>query len=312
MKVHILLILCGTLASGYLAQAADENSSSNAVFKYRDQMNIRDLIVNVQDIEGSKRYLQNEYAKKEGLSARQAEALFGATGALDCGNGHGSGNLVVKNDILVTSAHILWDPDTCEPVEPAEGCVFMTIVDGKETQFAVKSLISTGFKCPDRHPAPNDDWAIFKLSKPAPKKIKPYVIGDALKMQKDDPVLAVNGGNADMFEKSTRTGKNRMAKTFAACNWGVPIDRVIATNCSATFGSSGSALLNSQREFVGLADNSTEDKDHLRAAITESINNHTPLKPSSCKYDPLSCATGYVPVQDDFKKALEATTSDDL
>lgn len=238
--------------------------------------------------------------KKEGLTSNQAEAMFGATGALRCGEETASGNVVGKRDVLAVSAHAFWNPETCQQVARPEDCTFMTIVDGREISLKIGGILATGFQCPNI-PGPEDDWVVLSLKEEVPRKIEPYSVGE---ISEGERVLAVNGANADFFEKSPNTGKARYAKSFADCVYDQPVNRMLATDCSSSFGSSGSALLNSRRELVAINCSGTENEKDLLNALGKK-----PFKANSCQYDMLKCASYYVEVKGAFKKALEDAAS---
>lgn len=262
------------------------------------------------EIEGSERLLTPDYQQKTGLTRKQVEAQFGASGRVQCGEITASAELIT-NEIIVTTAHLFWwgDHDTrrnsqpfCDVKYRPDECTFTTIINGRLANFPLASIVAAGFQCPLR-PATKDHWAIIRLKRPVPANIRPYKIGDAALMKLGEPVLAVNGANGDMTEPKPGTKERQFAKSFGECRWGPVRNDIVVTGCSAAPSSSGSAILNTEKEIVGIAVKSTESQEGLARRVKQSweTGNFEVLR---CSFDPQTCATFYIPVVGEFRQAL--------
>lgn len=275
---------------------------------------------NVLDIIGSERMSSEAYAAAEGLPLGEVVKRFSATGVIGCSkdrNDTDSSAVLVGEDRIALNGHALFFTDedirreeglgkvtheVCKPRFPIKSCNFTVRIEGKETRFALDRIVASGFDCPTRSPHGPNDWAIVKLVKAVPETVRPYGIGDASKLKVGDPVLGVNGFSGDM---DGPWRKGAFLLTFSKCQWGTRVNRLNSNNCSGSYGSSGSALLDRDDELVGLHVNGTDDVK----VLLENRKADGSFVIQTCKYDALTCASRHIPVDGEFRKALLAAST---
>ena len=114
-----------------------------------------------------------EFAAATGQRAEDVQKKYSATGTLICSGREGSAQVTLKDNIITTAAHTLFDSVTCVQKSAPSDCVFMLRGSGGDLQkIKVKELKATGYKCP-AVPTPDLDWAVLSLETPA-KNVSPY------------------------------------------------------------------------------------------------------------------------------------------
>ncbi len=156
------------------------------------------------------RMTESEYALKHGIAIEEVRKKYGATGQFLCysssGETQGTANVTVKNNIITTSAHLLFDRKTCKTLNSPQNCkiVLSSNSEGKpvKQEIRVESLIESGFDCGSgRKPNPTYDWAILKLAANADTNAYSLPTDeDILNLKRGvTAVTAVQGQQVDFF-----------------------------------------------------------------------------------------------------------------
>lgn len=127
-------------------------------------------------IDREKRMSWEDYAKSIGKTTEEVYKKFSATGLIICGHEGATANVVLRNDVVLTVAHMFYD-EKCQPIiDDFSKCYFRTRpLPGQKAKYIdldVNSMIF-GEKCSLNA---SFDWVALKLKQPVPD-VKPYRIG---------------------------------------------------------------------------------------------------------------------------------------
>jgi hypothetical protein len=144
-----------------------------------------------------------DFAASVGESKQTIHDRYAATGTLTCETYQGTAEIVLKNDTIVTAAHMFFFGTTCNVRGSAEKCVFSyTTFDGTSRTIKVKKMFDAGFKCrgiPKSDgadlPDPKSDWAVLKLESSV-DEVTPY-------QAESEPVIPVAGDFLRAIKKAT-------------------------------------------------------------------------------------------------------------
>ena len=186
-----------------------------------------------------------------------------------CGGFVSTANVVYGNDVILLPAHAL-DDENCELLGAArDGSCHLTDHDGSTYAIDVKSVISgvelykaANKECrfverPDDPAMDAADWAVVRLTEPL-KGVRPYDLR-ALPLSDEGMALTLVASRAANLPASPDE------MNFQACRWmstkivGGSI-QFFKTNCDGGRGMSGGALVNDNRQIVGI---------HIRSVPTD-------------------------------------------
>jgi hypothetical protein len=236
----------------------------------------RDVIKDVS-IVGEKdiRYEISVFAQRVGKTELGVREEFIATVRIHCDNRVATANLVLKDNVMVTNAHIFYKDATsgdCTPIfRKNDKCFIAPIVseleEGPQYQLDLPTL-NVGTKCPNNAER-SLDWAVVKLK----NRVLPVVIGKkTIKMQ---PYALYNYSCTNTLVhrqllQVAADGKLNASGQYVAniCQgviqaiWAEGGAQAIGTDCSHKPGNSGAANLISEKndvtgqfenQFAGLA-----------------------------------------------------------
>jgi hypothetical protein len=222
------------------------------------------------------RYAIPVFAKQVGKTELAVREEFIATVRIHCDNRVATANIVLKDNVIVTGAHIFYkdaESGKCNPIlRKNKKCFIAPIIseseEGPQYQLDLPTL-KVGTKCPNNAER-SLDWAVVKLKKRVlpvtigNKKIKivPYPLyNDSINMLAHKPFLqvAADGLAEDKSIANICQGiiQNVVVETGA---------RALATDCSNKPGNTGAANLVSEKnevtgqienQFAGLVANGT-------------------------------------------------------
>jgi len=103
-----------------------------------------------------------EYAKKKKLLVKEAEEMFAATGKFNCPWVVATANLIVKNDIIVTNAHVFLNRKGQRKGNLSQ-CRFIAKSGHKENKFRISSEYLAGHSKSEVRSKSAQDWIVFRL-----------------------------------------------------------------------------------------------------------------------------------------------------
>jgi hypothetical protein len=264
-----------------------------------------------------------DFAASVGESKQTIHDRYAATGIIFCGNADATAEVIVKNDTIVTAAHVFYFGNGCNPRGPADKCVFSyTKSDGASRTIKVMKMLEQGYKCPGT-PDPTTDWAVLNLESPAdgvtPYRVESKTLQKALaptgfepyqvkpNPPKGFPVVFV-AHSADFFIKGK--SKNVYPKHFEKCEvknvyseWGSD-PTYYKTDCDGAEGSSGGGIVDGNHDnpiLMGINAANGETDKQLHQAIDSGI-------PNKGEYNEHSWANEFIPVAGDFLRAIKRAT----
>lgn len=257
------------------------------------------LIEKTMQVDDADRRTEEQYASESNMTLEEVQAKFGASGSIVCRNTTGSGQLTVKNNIATTSAHLFFDPKTCNVVNEPSDCQ-LELGRGKQKQILqIDKVIADGFNCP---PATQDadDWAVVKL-KTSAVGVKPYRLpfNSRYPVGSDQSLILAATGALDFAPQgpSTRSIANCLSKHTKSFAGSISL---FSTNCDAGAGFSGGAYLVDGvdgPELVGIVVGGNETLQQEKAAVRKGKVNKGP-------YEINTWGTYGVPVANSFYEAL--------
>lgn len=185
-----------------------------------------------------------EFGAAHGLTAQQVATRFGATGVVRCGGAVGTAQLVGSTGVIVTAAHVLFEPGGGSRAKGG-GCTFDIVVGGKRT---VVPILASEVVCGATEPYGNPairDWAVAPLQKPV-AGARPYTLASPIGLP-SRIVLAAAARSGGEENHSLELCSAR--KVTATSPSGV---REVAIDCDAEGGASGAALLTESGGFAGV------------------------------------------------------------
>jgi hypothetical protein len=171
---------------------------------------------------------------RRGSPYANSHTHVGATGLVRCGNTVGTAQLVLRHDIIVTAAHVLFGTS-------GGNCVFMPRMGLGEPIPVDSRTIRTGSRTPLSQAA-TSDWAVARLSEPV-VDATPYVLAGASL----GPVTLCAAGNGGPTQFGAETCAVRSVLKTAAD--GV---RELAIDCSGSPGGSGGAIIGRNGGIAGI------------------------------------------------------------
>jgi hypothetical protein len=248
-----------------------------------------------------------DFAASVGESRQTIHDRYAATGTITCGNYEGTAEVTVKNDTIVTVAHMFYSGFTCNTGDSvsADRCVFSyTNSDGTLSTKKVKKKFDDGYKCPGT-PDPKQDWAVLKLESPA-DGVTPYQVesGSVRGLKNGSSVVFV-AHSKDWFSKSS-SNRKIYPRHFQMCEvknaYSVWEPVYYKTNCDGAEYSSGGGILDGNHAtpiLMGVNTANWETDKQLQQAIDSGV-------PSKGEYNENSWTNAFTPVAGDFLRAIEA------
>jgi hypothetical protein len=180
------------------------------------------------------------FARGAGLEPEELRARYGASGLVRCGDAVGSGQLTLRNDLITTAAHVLFDKSGRLR---SSSCSFEPLfAQGLKVDIDLRT-IRTGSSMPYAEPATRD-WAIVRLTAPI-EQARPYSLGGATSGAL--PIFMCAGGNgAGGVWGAERCSTREVTKT---ADDGI---REITIDCSADHGASGAALVSDHNDMIAI------------------------------------------------------------
>jgi hypothetical protein len=180
------------------------------------------------------------FAMRAGVDRDELRGRYGASGLIRCGDAVGSGQLTLRNDLITTAAHVLFDKSgklrsaTCS-FEPL-------FAQGLKVDLDIHT-IQTGSSIPYAEPATRD-WAIVRLTAPV-ERAQPYSLGGANLGAL--PIFMCAGGNGGGDTWGAERCSTREVTKVA--DDGI---REITIDCSADHGASGAALVSEGNDMIAI------------------------------------------------------------
>ncbi|MGZ3722203.1 MAG: hypothetical protein ACXVA9_04685, partial [Bdellovibrionales bacterium] len=118
------------------------------VSQFRDAGDFRDYMHEVAIFgKVEHRKTVTEFATATGQDPNVVDQKYSATGDLSCAGKGGTAQVTIKNNLITTSAHALFNPKTCVPIASPSGCTFtLKNIKGDVQKIKVKELLATGIK----------------------------------------------------------------------------------------------------------------------------------------------------------------------
>lgn len=180
------------------------------------------------------------FAINAGMDREELRGRHGASGLVRCGDAVGSGQLTLRNDLITTAAHVLFDKSG---QLRSASCSFEPLfAQGLKVDLDLHA-IRTGSSTPYAEPATRD-WAIVRLSAPI-ESARPYSLGGVSSGVL--PIFMCAGGNGGGGIWGAERCSTREVTKVA--DDGI---REIAIDCSADHGASGAALVSDGNNMVAI------------------------------------------------------------
>jgi len=199
-----------------------------------------------------------QYAEDRQLSVASVDQMFAASGQLNCPWITATANLVVKNNVVVTNAHVLLDRKGRQKGKLSK-CKFVTKVNGKKYIVRLSNDYAAGHSKSEPRKLSAQDWMVVRLAKNVPN-VTPYPI-----IYPKNPMAPLNQGTSkkvwDVIVIAARHGdwpkqngrKLKDIKSIGECKvrditWpGINLThkgvRALRSDCDSGPGSSGGAYL---------------------------------------------------------------------
>ncbi len=225
------------------------------------------------------RRTEEAYARENGMTQAEVEKRYAATGMLKCGPARLTANLVLTNNLILTSAHAFFDQKTCRKISNPKSCKFFVRNAIGTREFKIKGLESIGSNCPNNFEK-TDDWAILRLTEDV-AGVTPYSIDGKPSGAIDDnqKVVSINAVNLDLYTSGRK--ENDETKTIGNCTArkvyrtdGDPI--YFSSDCDNSPGGSGGAILRTSDSIpvlTGITRGSTESEDQVKAGKKRGVAN---------------------------------------
>lgn len=200
-------------------------------------------------------WLTPEAGEKLGLSSAEVLRIQDSTGFIACRGSIGSAALVYDNQHVVTAIHVVFDHTT---QKFRERCAFYAH-DPMKRYIPHPIIITQGSYragTTDVHRNPEQDWAIFKLTR-AVARGEPFAIGDARAWRVGGPIIAISSVQSDKPAPQSRENPGLpLAHRCTIRELGVRIDqRLFRSDCDVEQGGSGGislARVNGQLVMAGI------------------------------------------------------------
>jgi hypothetical protein len=199
---------------------------------------------------------------RRGSPYSNSHTHVGATGLVRCGNRVGTAQLVLRRDVIVTAAHVLFGSSG----EHGD-CVFLPRMGSGQPIAIDTATIKAGSRTPLSEAATRD-WAVARLAAPV-ATATPYVLGAQTSQLGTVTLCAAGNGAPTQFGAETCAVRG-VIKTADGV-------RELAIDCSGSPGGSGGAIIGQNGEVTGIyvGDRSSSpseaqpfSKTHYNFAIT--------------------------------------------
>lgn len=247
------------------------------------------------------RRTEEQFAQENGMTVPEVQKRYAATGKLICAQSQLTANLVLVNNLIVTSAHAFFNFDTCAKNNDPKSCKFVVQIGNKTIESKVDNLEAIGYRCPGKL-SRADDWAVLRLSNGI-EGVDPYSVNANASIDDDQKVTSVNGINRDFYVGNRRMGDH--VKSIGKCaahkvyrDNGDPI--YFSSDCDGSSGSSGAAILKDSGKtpvLLGVTSNSKETAEQQSSALRRGRSN-------SGDFDETRWAAYHIPVRGDFLGAV--------
>jgi hypothetical protein len=175
---------------------------------------------------------------RRGSPYSNSQTHVGATGLVRCGNTVGTAQLVLRQDIIVTAAHVLFGSSGGH-----RDCMFLPRMGLGQPVAIETATIKAGSHAPLSEAATRD-WAVARLAAPI-TAATPYVLAAQGAQPGTVTLCAAGSGGPTQFGAET-CAVRRVIKTAAD---GI---RELAIDCSGNPGGSGAALLSQNGAVAGI------------------------------------------------------------
>jgi len=283
------------------------------------------------------RLTEEQYAETNRLPLDKVKRLYAATGDFFCKGPQGKvrvgiASLVVKKDVAVTAAHIVYENLDCSKKADLNQCRFRVEVNGKIQELRVAEIIVAGQKCSqDQQPKKiakcslrkevassefdgikeGKDWMALCLDHPV-EGVEPYRIDpDLSPLELNNQRVISVAKSLDFIRKGKFDWRDlaNHPKHIGYCtvreiyDWGA----FGADDCDGSHGSSGGAILkrvtdlndsNKAPIFVGIRSQMGETEKEAEKAARKRIMTHV-------KHNTLKLNSVFIPVQGEFLETLK-------
>ena len=230
-----------------------------------------------------------DYAAQHAMETSAARQRFGASGRIMCPFGEASAFLVERNDIVVTARHVLFPEKQMHPYAgrmSIHRCGFELSDGATSVWYAVDVGSFTFLDEKQRSVQDRFDWVVMKLETRA-EHVTPYRLPDRPPAVGDDiQMVTIRQDGLAHQDWNERLIANCSIRGIEAIDG--KTGSGIRSDCSASFGASGAALLRDGAEgleVVGIASSAT---------------------PSCPRFDLRSCFSFAVGMYDDVRKAVRS------
>jgi hypothetical protein len=254
------------------------------------------------------RRTEEAYARENGMSVAEVQKRYAANGRLICDKAILNANLVLVNDLIVTSAHAFSSSEYCKKRSTPKNCSFEARLGAVKIRIGVSRLESIGFRCEKTSTEKQsmvDDWAVLRLKNEL-KGIVPFSISNGESMKGNSTVTAVSSINVDFFPNGKQA--SQFVKSIGSCLihklYRKSGDVVFfSSDCDGAEGSSGSALLDDSSStapvLLGILQGGNETGEQLTSAVRTK-------SPNTAEFAEDKWASYGVPLQGEFLKGVLA------
>jgi len=285
-------------------------------------------------IEEPDRLTEEQYAQTNKIPIEIVKNNYAATGDFICmgQNGQiGQANLVGRDGVVVTAAHLVYKDMDCNKVVDLNQCRFRSNSNGKNQDFRIEGVINSGLKCSHKKKLPRSikcplsknlsseqedgtiyskDWMVLCLDRPV-EGVETYRLDPDLKpLELNNQEIVAVGKSMDFLRQGKVDWRNYAdhPKHIGNCtireiyDWGA----IGADDCDGSHGSSGGALLRKDPDighskdrpvFIGIRSQIGETiKESEKAARTKTMR--------QVKHNTTKLNSVFIPVQGELLETL--------
>lgn len=243
------------------------------------------------------RMIADEYGAVHFTTGDVIRQRYAASGDFHCGGMLSQGQVVVRKNTILVSAHAIFVTNSCERRASIATCTFTVTAKGLVQNIPVKALITAGYECSGsprfEH---SDDWALLELETNVEDGVLPYAVNTRERIG-DRQVVAV-GKSRDFVQ--IRAGKRTYPRHYGDCqiidDWGDEL----GTNCDSSGYSSGGGLfyaVDGPPTLIGILQGSSETNVEIKKAESAGTINKR-------EYDSATWDSVYVPIVGQLKATL--------
>jgi hypothetical protein len=269
-----------------------------------------ELVHKVMVIGDADRYTDEEFAAKENIPLNQLKEATGATVPITCRGQKmeyvGTANVTIKENTIVTAAHIFQGGCTKERTIPATSC----FVQVGNQSYKVKRSLAQGYTCPlSQEYHGTTDWAVLELDRDIPG-IKPYAVDftpfENLKRDRGDMISI---GYSNDFHRQGADGKWSNPRHVGRCkmnDYNLRFEEKYGlSDCDSAQGASGGPILSPELGSIKLRGISIANTDRIDKESAEAARAaKEERREFRREYSPSRGSSGHLLITGRFAEAL--------